>query len=90
MIANRICGSQKRGYFIPYALLLGGCSRAPSVDVMGSFFPAWLVCLVLGVALTAAVGLALWRLRIRIAIPMLVYPSLTAIFTFVLRLLFFG
>jgi hypothetical protein len=31
------------------SLSLAGCQRAPSFDVLGSFFPAWLVCL--GVAM---------------------------------------
>ena len=26
-------------------LLLTGCSRSPSFDILGSFFPAWLLCL---------------------------------------------
>ena len=38
-------------------LLLGGmfctgCSRAPSFDIVGSFFPAWLISIVIGVILT--------------------------------------
>jgi len=89
MIANRTCKFVKHGFFIPCALLLAGCSRAPSVDVMGSFFPGWLVCLILSIGLTAMARLTLMRLRIKVAIPILVYPSLTAIFTFVLWLLFF-
>lgn len=31
-------------------LALGGCTVGPTVDVLGSFFPAWLLCVVLGVA----------------------------------------
>ena len=27
-------------------VLLSGCSRAPEIDVLGSFFPAWVVCTV--------------------------------------------
>ena len=34
--------------FLPTLLLLTGCGRAPSFDILGSFFPAWLVCLVVG------------------------------------------
>ena len=36
-------------------LLLAGCGsadHAPTVDVLGSYFPAWIVCIVLGLALT--------------------------------------
>lgn len=69
--------------------LLTGCGRAPSFDVLGSFFPAWLACLALGIVLTAAARWLLLRLHIVIALPVLTYPSLTALFSFALWLLLF-
>ena len=66
------------------ALVLTGCGRAPSFDVLGSFFPAWLACLALGVALTVAARWFLDRVQIAIALPVATYPSLTALFTLVL------
>ena len=69
--------------------LLAGCSRAPSVDILGSFFPAWLVCFIVAIVLTALVRLALLRLHIKVALPMLLYPSLTAVFTLVLWLILY-
>jgi fructose-specific phosphotransferase system IIC component len=71
------------------APLLSGCSRAPSIEVLGSFFPAWLVCFIAAIVLTALARLALLRLRVKAALPLLVYPSLAALFTFLLWLLFF-
>jgi hypothetical protein len=71
------------------APLLSGCSRAPSIEILGSFFPAWLVCFIAAIVLTALVRLALLRLRVKAALPLLVYPSLAALFTFLLWLLFF-
>ena len=71
------------------ASLLTSCSQAPSVDVLGSFFPAWLVCFLVAIVLTALVRLALLRLRMEPALPILVYPSLAALFTFLLWLVFF-
>ena len=71
------------------APLLSSCSRAPSVEVLGSFFPAWLVCFIVAIVLTAVARLALLQLRVKAALPMLVYPSFAALFTFVLWLLFF-
>jgi hypothetical protein len=64
------------------AFLLASCGRAPSFDILGSFFPAWLVCLALGLLLTAAGRWVLLRLHIVIALPVLTYPSLTALITF--------
>jgi hypothetical protein len=71
------------------ALFSTGCGRAPSFDVLGSFFPAWLVCLALGIVLTAAARWLLSRLPIVIALPVLTYPSLTALCSFALWLALF-
>lgn len=71
------------------ALSLAGCSLTPSVDVLGSFFPAWLVCVVAAVLLTAFTRLVLIRLRLKVELPGLAYPSLAAFLTFALWLLFF-
>jgi len=69
--------------------LLSSCSRAPSIEVLGSFFPAWLVCFIVAIVLTALARLALLRLRVKAALPLLVYPSLAALLTFLLWLIFF-
>ena len=45
------------------ALPFASCARAPSFDILGSFFPAWLVCLTLAVLLTALARWLLLRLR---------------------------
>jgi len=71
------------------ALFLTGCGRAPSFDVLGSFFPAWLACLALGIVLTAATRWLIMRVHIVIALPVLTYPSLTTLFTCGLWLIFF-
>ena len=69
--------------------LLSSCGRAPSFDILGSFFPAWLVCLIVGLLLTMAARWIIARLHIVIALPGLTYPSLTALFAFALWLGFF-
>ena len=76
------------GFFFP-VFLLAGCTRAPAVDIVGSFFPAWLVCFIAAIVLTALVQLLLVRFRVKVALPMLVYPGLVALFTFALWLVFF-
>jgi hypothetical protein len=68
-----------RGVFTLALLLVTGCGRAPSFDILGSFFPAWLVCLVLAILLTVVSRMLLNR-HVQIAWPVLVYPSLTAVF----------
>jgi len=75
---------------LPLALMFcAGCSRAPSFEILGSFFPAWLVCLALGLVLTVAGHWILSRVRVVLAVPILTYPGLTALFTFALWLSFF-
>jgi YtcA family len=71
------------------SFFLTGCERAPSFDVLGSFFPAWLACLALGIVLTAAARWLLLRLHIVIALRVLTYPSLTALLSFALWLALF-
>jgi hypothetical protein len=70
-------------------LVLTSCGRAPSFDILGSFFPAWLVCLALVLLLTGAVHWLSLRIRVPLALPALIYPSLAALFTFVTWLAFF-
>ena len=74
--------------FIPALLFLTGCVRAPAFDILGSFFPAWMVCLVPAIILTV-LSLALLRRYVEIAWPVLLYPSLTALCAFALWLVLF-
>ena len=64
-------------------------TRAPSFDVLGSFFPAWLACLAIAVLFTMTARYLLLRLQVELARPILTYPSLTALLTFALWLGFF-
>jgi YtcA family len=71
------------------ALPVASCSRAPSVDVLGSFFPSWLVCTTLAVLLTVLTRWVLLRFHMNLDLAVLAYPSLAAFFTFALWLIFF-
>ena len=72
-------------------LLLTGCQQAPAFNVLGSYFPAWLFCLVMGMILTAVARMVLRRRNLAAALdpPLLMYSCLTAFFTFALWLIFF-
>jgi hypothetical protein len=37
------------GVAIGTAIVLSGCSRAPSVEIVGSFFPSWMICIAIAV-----------------------------------------
>jgi YtcA family len=70
-------------------LAVGGCD--PIINIYGSFFPAWVVCLVAGVLLTvllrflfAATGVEQY-----LGPLVLIYPSLTLLLTLVTWLILF-
>src|SRR4029450_5125599 len=62
------------------ALPTTGCALSPSVNILGSFFPAWLISIVTGLVL----ALVVWRVLVATGIaphltpPALVYPRLAA------------
>ena len=62
--------------------------RAPSFDILGSYFPGWLVVLTVALLLTVLVRFLVLRLKIELAASIVVYPSLLAGLTFALWLLF--
>jgi len=72
-------------------LVLSGCQRAPSIDIEGSFFPGWLVCLTIAVVLTFVVRWLLLRFKMESEVGPLVifYPSLLTLLTGALWLSYF-
>jgi YtcA family len=86
--ANRPAANQRLLVYL-VVFPLAGCSRTPSIDIFGSFFPAWLVCFAAGSLLTALTRLALMRLHVKLDLPVLAYPSLAALLTFGLWLIFY-
>ena len=73
-------------------LLTAGCSRAPSFNILGSFFPSWMLCGLVSILLTVAVRQIFVRFAFEqhLSPLILVYPCLTAFFMFTLWLLFFS
>lgn len=72
-------------------LLCGGCSRAPAIDVIGSFFPAWMVCLIAAIVLAALLRLALLRRQLEPAVEPLAlfYPCAVLLLSCLLWLIFY-
>ncbi|HEY6340049.1 MAG TPA: YtcA family lipoprotein [Bryobacteraceae bacterium] len=58
-------------------------ARAPSVDVIGSFFPIWMLCLVAAILLTAALRWLFVRVNIETELGprVIIYPSLVTLLT---------
>lgn len=51
----------RRFVFFIACVFLTGCGRAPAVDIIGSFLPAWMVCLTAGIILAFIVRTILVR-----------------------------
>lgn len=80
---------RRLGTLATASLLAGGCD--PVLDVEGSFFPAWMLCTAVGIAL-AILGrrvLAALGLEPHLGPLVLVYPSLALLLTLVLWLALF-
>ncbi len=48
------------------AILCSGCVSAPSIAILGAYFPGWMLCALLGIALTLVIWLlasigGIWR-----------------------------
>jgi hypothetical protein len=81
------------GVLLAPQLLAAGCSRAPTFNILGSFFPAWIMCGIIGILLAVLARLFFVRIKLEdqlLAPLILVYPCLTALFTFTLWLVFFS
>jgi YtcA family len=65
--------------------------HSPTVDILGSYFPAWMVCILSGLTLTL---IAHWIIQVRnlkryIGPAPLIYSCLMIIFTFATWILFY-
>ncbi len=71
---------------------LAGCRRSPTFNILGSFFPAWLVCMFVGIVLTAIANriLVYFHLDREIAWGIVVYPCMALFFACALWLVFFS
>ena len=60
-------------------------------DIDGAFFPAWMLCLIVGIVLAFAAHPVFIRLGIAddLGPPVLIYPSLALLFTMATWLIFF-
>jgi hypothetical protein len=72
-------------------VLCAGCGRAPSIDIIGSFFPVWMLCLIIAIILASILRLVLLRYQFETEIgPVaLFYPSVVILLSCVLWLIFF-
>lgn len=89
MISPRL--QLRTSFIVVLALLCERCERAPSIDVIGSFFPVWMLCLSLGVALAfvARYFLLRYQLESEVGPLALFYPSVVILSACLLWLVLF-
>ena len=63
LLRNGVC-------LLPIGAMLG-CMRAPSFNVLGSYFPSWIACILGGVLSTAVLRWVLHRGGVEQRLPML-------------------
>jgi hypothetical protein len=85
----------QRWSILPAALLtieIAGCRRAPTFNILGSFFPSWLICLFVGICLSVIANriFARFALDKEILWPIVVYPSIALLFACILWLIVFS
>ena len=75
-----------------FATTLAGCRRAPTFNILGSYFPSWLVCLFAGIVLAIVANRFLVRFALdkEILWPVVVYPCFVLLFACVLWLILFS
>ena len=83
--------------FVSIALSLSavtalGCSRNPNVEIVGSYFPGWMLSLASAVVLTLLAHGLLRRhgLDRTVGHPAIIYPGMVVMFTCLLWLCFFA
>ncbi|SPB12737.1 hypothetical protein NOV72_00044 [Caballeronia novacaledonica] len=86
----RITGGTRR-LAVGVAAPLSGCSNAPSINVLGAYFPDWLFCIVASVALVVVLHLVLARLKVGQTLwpAAVIYPTLVTFFALAVWLLAF-
>jgi YtcA family len=74
-----------------FVLATAGCSRSPMFNILGSYFPSWLVCLGISIGLTFVAHLLVTKKKLAAELwPLpIVYSALVCLFSCTLWLLFF-
>jgi YtcA family len=73
----------------PLLGLLGGCDGAPSRNILGSYFPSWMVCALVGLALALATHAIFKALGIleELPVPLVVMVAIGCASTFAMWLI---
>ena len=90
--AGRRCGAPRAFWRTAIALPVAACSYAPTMDLLGSYFPAWMLCAVFGIVAAIVIRqiLAVVGINDYVIAPLLTYAGLALSATVLAWLLWFG
>ena len=77
---------------VAVALVTAGCSHAPTMNLFGSYFPAWMLCVAVGIFASVIIWriLAMAGIHEYVIVPLLTYTGLALSATLLSWLLWFG
>ena len=77
---------------VAIASAVSGCSYSPTLDLLGSYFPGWMLCAVLGIVAAVIIRqvLAATGINDYVVAPLLTYTGLAVSATLLAWLLWFG
>jgi hypothetical protein len=77
---------------VAIALPVAGCNYAPTMDLLGSYFPAWMLCAALGIVAAIIIRqiLAVAGISDYVVAPLLTYAALAVSATLLVWLFWFG
>jgi YtcA family len=64
-------------------MVSSGCSSAPSRNILGSYFPSWMICALIGMVATVAVRAVMAKTGIdaTLPVPILIYLAIATTFS---------
>ena len=90
--SKKLLAKLPAGLAAAFTMALAGCDRAPTFNILGSFFPSWLMCLFAGIVFAVVAN----RIFVRFALdkellwPVVVYPCIVLLLACALWLVFFS
>jgi hypothetical protein len=90
--AGRRCRAPLTSWRVGIALPVTACSYSPTMDLLGSYFPAWMLCAVIGIVAAVIIRqiLAVAGINDYVVAPPLTYVALAVSATLLAWLLWFG
>jgi hypothetical protein len=90
--AGRLCCATLASWRVAIALPVAACSYAPTMDLLGSYFPAWMLCAAIGIVAAVLIRqiLAVAGINDYVVAPLLTYAALAVSATLLAWLLWFG